>query len=209
MNEGLLGCMTTPRQRMRIPEGCFYGADNGKFGKGYPGAVKWFDWLAREVGQYGRERCAWATAPDFLHKMPDGTVIGDAVKTLDESLPHLPRIRQLGVPAAFVAQDGCSAPGLIPFGEFDVLFLGGSDTFKLGEEGRWVTAVAVSLGVPVHMGRVNSRIRLKLAASWECVSGDGTVLSRDPPRLPKVLRWLAEINGTDPSVADRFVHPPR
>lgn len=38
MQAGLLGCMTTPAQGNVIPPGALYACDNGKFGKGWPGA---------------------------------------------------------------------------------------------------------------------------------------------------------------------------
>ncbi|MFE9127337.1 hypothetical protein ACFYOF_18290 [Streptomyces sp. NPDC007148] len=47
----------------------------------------------------------------------------DAAATLAESLPWLERIRGLGVPVAFAAQDG-SEHGHIPWDLIDVLFLG-------------------------------------------------------------------------------------
>jgi len=43
--------------------------------------------------------------------------------TLAESAPWLPRIRGLELPATFAAQNGCDAPGLMPWVAFDVLFL--------------------------------------------------------------------------------------
>ncbi|MFJ2812220.1 hypothetical protein [Streptomyces sp. NPDC087294] len=102
--------MTTPAQGSRIPEGALYACDNSKFGsdgKGryWPGAEAWFAWLSRTIDRYRPDRCLWALAPDQPF---------DAAGTLTESLPWLARIRELGVPAAFAAQDGCDQPGLLP-----------------------------------------------------------------------------------------------
>lgn len=94
MQAGLLACMTTPAQGNVIPPGALYACDNGKFGKGWPGAEAWFTWLKATVDRYGRDRCLWAVAPD---------VPMDAAATLTESMPWLERIRSLGVPAAFAA----------------------------------------------------------------------------------------------------------
>lgn len=119
----------------------------------------------------------------------------DALATLRDSDPWLDGIRTLGVPAAFVAQDGCSE-GLIPWGAFDVLFLGGSTEFKIGEEGRAVAAEAFRRGIPVHMGRVNSLRRLKIAKEFGCRSVDGTHLAFGPSKkLPELLSWMEVING--------------
>lgn len=184
MSLGLLACMTTPAQGNRVPDGAHYACDNGKFGKGWPGAGAWFPWLWSTVQRYGAERCLWATAPD---------VVGDAEATLAESRPWLPAIRGLGIPAAFVAQDGCEN-GLIPWGEFDVLFLGGSTEWKTGPAAQLVTKVATGLGIPTHMGRVNSLRRLRLAAEFGCISADGTYLAFGPEKnLPQLMSWLRTI----------------
>ncbi|MGW3571668.1 hypothetical protein ACWDSL_48680 [Streptomyces sp. NPDC000941] len=103
--------MNGPRNGHRMPYGVTWAADNGRFGKGWPGADVWFAWLARHADRAGT--CRFAVAPD---------VPFDAVATLAESRPWLEHIRHLGYPAAFAAQDG-SEEGHVPWGEFDVLFL--------------------------------------------------------------------------------------
>jgi hypothetical protein len=44
-----------------------------------------------------------------------------------ESMPWMPRIRQLGIPAA-----SGSEAGLVPWEDLDVLFLAGSTAWKIG-----------------------------------------------------------------------------
>lgn len=186
MSAGLLGCMTTPAQGNRIPDGALYAADNGKFGKGWPGADRWFDWLETTVTRYGADRCLWAVAPD---------VPFDAAGTLAESLPWLGRIRELGIPAAFAAQDGCDLLGL-PWDEFDVLFLAGSTEWKTGPIAARLAREAKARGKQVHMGRVNSRKRLRLAHEFGCKTADGTYIAFGPDtNLPATLAWSAEINA--------------
>lgn len=132
MSAGLIGCMTTPAQGNVIPDGrqVRYACDNGKFGKGWPGEEAWFAWLTSTVARYGADRCLWAVAPD---------VPFDAAATFEESRPWLPKMRALGVPAAFAAQGGSEAPGMVPWGEFDVLFLaGGVQCHPCGYEGAGV-----------------------------------------------------------------------
>lgn len=183
MRAGSLGCIITPKQGNVVPEGATWCADNGRFGKGYPGDREWFAWLADRIERFdGRHRCAFAVAPD---------VVGDPISTLRESLPWLPAVRCLGVPVAYVAQDG-SEHGVIPWGMFDVLFLGGTDAFKL-HAAEPLVREAVARGVPVHMGRVNSRTRLALCSSWGVTSADGTFISFGPDKnLPRMLRWIEE-----------------
>lgn len=203
MSAGLLGCMTTPAQGSRIPPGALYACDNSRFGsdgKGryWPGSEKWFAWLSRTVERYGPDRCLWALAPDQPF---------DAVATLTESLPWLDRIRELGVPAAFAAQDGCDQPGLIPWDRVDVLFLAGTTEWKLGPVAERLAREAQVRGKSVHMGRVNSRVRMGIAEWVGCASVDGTYLAYGPDKnLPKLLRWLDELDG-QPSLLGSTHHP--
>ncbi|RSN14841.1 hypothetical protein DMH25_07855 [Streptomyces sp. WAC 01325] len=170
MEAGLLGCMTTPAQGNVIPAGALYSCDNGKFGKGWPGADAWFAWLKATIDRYGRSLCQWAVAPD---------VPMDADATLAESLPWLERIRALGVPAAFAAQDG-SEHRLLPWDRIDVLFLAGSARWKTSPAAHRLALEARERGLAVHMGRVNSRRRLRLAQAFGCTSCDGTYLAFGP-----------------------------
>ncbi|WP_408992120.1 hypothetical protein [Streptomyces sp. 1268] len=195
--------MTTPAQDSRIPPGALYACDNSKFGsdgKGryWPGSEKWIAWLSRTVERYGPDRCLWALAPDEPF---------DAVATLAESVPWLAQIRELSVPAAFAAQDGCDQPGLIPWDSFDVLFLAGTTAWKLGPVAERLAREAQVRGKSVHMGRVNSRIRMGIAEWFGCDSVDGTYLAYGPDRnFPKLLRWLDELDG-QPSLLGSTRHP--
>lgn len=178
MRAGLLGCMTTPAQGNAVPDGAWWAADNGVFGKGYPGDEEWLSWLTSRTAN--PERCLFVTAPD---------VVGDAWRTLSRSWPFLPVVRDLGYPVAFVAQDGVEDTG-VPWDDLDCLFLGGTDAFKLGAYAEELVSLARSHGKWVHMGRVNSRPRYELAASWGCDSADGTFLAFGPDKnLDECLSW--------------------
>ena len=116
----------------------------------------------------------------------------DHKATVEMSRPLLPRIRAAGYPAAFVAQDGWSDNDT-PWDDLDVLFIGGSTEFKLGLGGIAISA-ARQRGKAVHMGRVNSFLRLRLAAAAGCQSADGTYLNFGPDvNEPKLLRWLDKL----------------
>lgn len=176
MRDGHLGFIDTPAQGNRRPAGVAWAADNGCYGRGYPGDEAWLDWLAGMDSQ----GCLFATAPD---------VVGDAEATLARSVPMLPRIRNLGYPAALVAQDGLEHL-TVPWGAFDVLFLGGSTAWKLGPHARRLASEAKSRGKEVHMGRVNSERRYRYAAAIGCDSADGTYLTFGPDvNLPRLLAW--------------------
>lgn len=183
MRAGLIDFIDTPAQGNLRPPGIAWCADNGCFSDGYPGDVAWFAWLTANATDAGT--CVFAVAPD---------VVADAAATLARSLPWLPKIRALGYPAAFVAQNGLTSE-TCPWGEFDVLFIGGDDAFKLGRDARQLIREAKARGKWVHMGRVNSEKRMRYAQAVGCDSVDGTYLTFGPDvNLPKVLGWL---RGTD------------
>lgn len=179
MSDGLIGLIDTPTQKkQRPPVGVAWCADNGCFGKGYVGDEKWWAWLEAHATESAT--CAFATAPD---------VVGDAGATLARSLPWLPKIRALGYPAAFVAQDGLEDLS-VPWDEFDVLFIGGSTEWKLGRHARALIREAKARGKWVHMGRVNSAQRYRYAEHIGCDSVDGTYLTFGPDvNLPTLLSW--------------------
>lgn len=177
MRSGVLACIDTPAQHSR-PAGVVWCADNGCFGDGYPGDEKWLAWLTKNA--HAATTCLFATAPD---------VVGDAVSTLKRSLPWLPIIRELGYPAALVAQDGLEDL-TVPWDEFDVLFIGGSTEWKLGRHARALIREAKARGKWVHMGRVNSGKRWRYAEHIGCDSVDGTFLVRAPDEnLERLLAW--------------------
>lgn len=179
-----LAWMNTPASGHILPPGQIWAADNGRFGKGWPGHAAWIRWLAGLADRAGD--CLFAVAPD---------VPMDAAATLAESPPWFPRIRALGYPAAFAAQDGAEDLP-IPWDDFDVLFLAGSTDWKLGPGARQMAAEAKRRGMGVHMGRVNSLKRLRYAASIGCDSADGTYVAFGPDKnLPKCLAWVAEVDS--------------
>ena len=120
MRAGLIDTMTGPYQGNKLPTGVPWGADNGRFATDGPradwlGYLGWYRWLATTTERYGAHLCRFAVAPD---------VPFDAAGTLKQSTPWLGRIRALGLPAAFAAQNGCERLG-VPWDELDVLFLAG------------------------------------------------------------------------------------
>ena len=194
MSGGMLGCLSTPAQGSRVPDGCVWAADTGCYtSRRYCGDQRWLQWLAGHPGD--RSRCLFATAPDM---------VGDAAATLDRSRPWLPAIRDLGYRAALVAQEGLEHLP-VPWDEFDVLFIGGASTeWKLGPAATQLARHAVAHGKRVHLGRVNSLRRLRHAVRIGATSADGTYLTYAPDtNLTRCLRWLDHIHtGDSPSTQD-------
>lgn len=183
MGDGRLGMIDTPYQgkagavRDAHAAGVTWCADNGCFTDAWDPDT-WWAWLTNSTGHAGR--CVFAAAPD---------VVGDAAATHHRATPWLPRIRALGYPVAYVAQDGLH-PANVPWDDIDALFLGGTTAWKLGPHARALTYAATDRRKWVHMGRVNSRRRYRYAAAIGCDSVDGTYLTFGPDtNLPKLLSW--------------------
>jgi len=178
LDDGELGFINTPNSNHKIKEGWVWAADNGCFGSNYVGDEKWIKWLERlsPLSSW----CLFATAPD---------VVGDGEATIARSTPWLKKIRDLGYPAALVAQDGMTE-AMIPWADFDVLFIGGTTDWKLGQEVVSLIKAAQGKGKRVHVGRVNSWKRFHRFAMLGVESSDGTKLAFGPAvNLPKVLSW--------------------
>lgn len=183
MRNGGLGQIVTPAAGNRLVAGVRWIADNSVFGNKYPGDSAFLAWLAAR--SHAARDCAFVVAPD---------VVCDATATLARSVPLLAPIRALGFPVAYVAQNGAE-PLSLPWDQFDALFIGGDDAFKLGFDAHVLARMAKRLGKWVHMGRVNSRKRLAYADSIGCDSCDGTYIAFGPTKnLARMIRWLGEIN---------------
>lgn len=185
MRAGHLGFIATPkstRVSQYVPETAWC-ADNGCFSGNFD-IDQWWAWLEGQVTK--SDTCLFATAPD---------VVGDHYATLERSRHWLPKIRDLGYKAAFVAQNGAT-DDTVPWQDFDVLFIGGTTEFKLGETARELAAHAKKLGMWVHMGRVNSAKRFRYAESIGCDSADGTYLIFGPDtNLPKLMSWVDDLKA--------------
>lgn len=155
-------------------------ADNGCFAQpDRYSDVGYLSWLVR-MKQHQRT-CLFATAPD---------VVQDAVGTLERSRPMMPVIRALGYPVAFVAQNGIQNI-TVPWDEFDCLFVGGDDYFKMSETTYALVREARSRGKWCHAGRVNSESRFMAAAMGGYDSADGTHIAFEPDvAIERVKRWV-------------------
>lgn len=157
----------------------YWAADNGCFADRWE-AEKWEAWL------YGLDTtgCLFAVAPD---------VLADHDATMRRSPPYLKVIRAFGFPAAFVMQDGATSEAL-PWGLFDVLFIGGTTQFKFSPEVAHAVLEAKRRGMWTHVGRVNSHRRYAYCAWLGADSADGTYLKHGPDiLLPKLKRWLEKL----------------
>lgn len=180
MAAGRLGCIVTPDQgNVTFPDEWDVIADNGCF-SGRWTADRWLSWLL-DLPRTVR----FAVAPDVFD--PTGGPCHEATRELWRT--YAPLIRRHGFTPAFVGQVGANVD-TIP-DDADVIFLGGTTEWKLGPTAEAITRQAKSDGRWVHMGRVNSLKRLRLADQWGCDSVDGTHLTYSPDvNLPRLLGWL-------------------
>lgn len=98
---------------------------------------------------------------------------------------------------AVVAQNGSEHvdyEGLL--GEAACLFIGGDDAYKESGEVRRLARLAKEMGKLLHMGRVNTLDRLRLAWDLGCDSIDGSGCSRWPDsQITTMLRWMGRLDG--------------
>ncbi len=161
-----IGRLLSPRSYERAGDtaraGFLWAADNDAFnGFSKSRYMMMIDRIAEVPG------CVFVTVPD---------VVGDHDATLESFRVWRPVLRDYGLPAAFVAQDGCR-PDLVPWSEIDSLFIGGTTEYKLGTDAASVATRAKSEGKWIHMGRVNTHRRIQYAAAIGCDSIDGSSVS--------------------------------
>ena len=194
-----------------IPSYRNWACDNGCFANGGDfDRCLWLQLLDETVNWIdgAHEACLFAVAPDVYDPVAGR---GDWAATIERSLPVLPKIRGIGIPAALVFQDGIEDHlDQVPWDEFDVAFIGGGDGFKTGycsgvgtptytydradgRTQRWASLIneihAHDKGL--HVGRVNGGVRHHLSRSIGADSVDGTSVARGGEQaLRKITQWL-------------------
>ena len=206
---GDIGILVTPNSShsvevaRRYP---FFAIDNGVFGKKGFNADQ-FNRLLDKLNP-NEPRLLFVVAPD---------VVGDAEATLARFPEWEKRIHERGLPVALAAQDGLEDRfDQVPWDNVDVLFIGGSDEWKIGQfkdadrRRRWerLMGEAHSRGIPIHMGRVNSNLRLTgHAIDVGASTADGTMLAFAPDEnLRQLEGWLDQINQNGLPYAARYFY---
>jgi len=165
---------------LRLAPGWWAGDNscfNAKPGEFDAGA---FMWMLKRF--YGRKGCRFIAAPD---------AVADAYKTLEGWPFWSGIIRGAGFVPALVLQNGMLV-GEIPWRELGAVFVGGTTEWKLGQQARDLMAYAKARGLWVHVGRVNSGIRVDQIYDMGADSFDGTGFSMAPDiNIPKGLEWIS------------------
>ena len=90
-------------------------------------------------------------------------------------------------------------PQHVPWDDIDAFFIGGTTEWKLGNAAALLAHAARLKGKLVHMGRVNSLKRLRLAEAMGCHSADGTFGAFAPDQdIPRIRRWVEELRRQPP-----------
>lgn len=145
---------------------------------------KWQRWVAR-FNENRARRPLFVTLPD---------IVGDAQRTLE--LFRAFKLDMNELPRALVIQDGIQYV-TIPWDDVDAVFIGGTDRFKNSPEAYNVARTAKILRKHVHVGRVNTALRLR---NWSKLADtcDGSGASRFDHMLEDML---AEKRGVHPQQA--------
>lgn len=176
-----IGGLITPRTKNSIEwylsRGMQWACDNDCFQK-----LDRKAYIKMLKGHAGLPGCLWVVAPD---------VVAEAEATLIRFKMWEPVLRYFDYPVAFVAQNGIENI-VIPWNDFECLFIGGDDNFKLGKQVVQLIKEAHQQGKLVHMGRVNSPKRIAYALAAEVDSIDGTGFSRwGDAHLPGAIGYAA------------------
>lgn len=180
-----LGMLLAPGRGWRTPFST-YACDNGVYGA----------WLRGEVWGERMDR-AWLKmlAKIPTHDPPLWVLLPDAVanwpRTVELARQYLPLVRAKGLPIAIAIQDGCEFDEVLEM-EPEWVFVAGSTQWKLENLAR-VSAFFGALDIGVHVGRVNTRRRLKACIAANIESVDGTTLNKFPTEtLRRIRRTLLE-----------------
>ena len=146
-------------------EGFGYGIDNGAWTAHQAGTQFDEDLFTGLVAKMA-DKADWIVIPD---------IVAGGLESLDYSLGWLP---SLSGRLLLAVQDGMEPAHVKPHLSVRVgIFIGGSTEFKERSAEAW-GLLAREVGCYLHMGRVNSQRRIKIAQSVGCDSFDGTSASR-------------------------------
>lgn len=179
-----LGVLLTPSSGNRVPAAMPFGCDNDCFAG--LDAPKYLRFLAK-LSAAGRKP-AWVTCPDK---------VGDMAETWRLYDVWAPLLRSLELPVALALQDGLELfkwRARLPsvWADLAAVFVGGSTAFKEGPTARDICREAKRNGLLVHVGRVNTRRRIRLLARWGCVDTiDGRNWSAwGGKKIPQGVKWI-------------------
>lgn len=156
-----------------IQDGYWWMLDNGAFTKAGFIQPYWVGWLDH-MKPY-QDKCVCVVIPD---------VVGKCQETLEQFPEYAPMAKERGYKVALVTQNGMTKD-MLPWDDFDVLFVGGDDDHKMGREAGFLIDYALQIGKHVHVGRVNTEYRL--LHFWRCHTWDGSSIVIKPEKYEPIV----------------------
>jgi hypothetical protein len=165
----IFGCMFSYRktggQDAALKAGCKWMLDNGA----YTGNFDFRQWIYQlAIMRPFRQNCIGIITPDVPYNAPE---------TLERFRRYRAIPEAFGYSLALATQNGMT-PEMLPWGLFDVLFVGGNDEHKRGPEAEKLAKEAKQRGLWIHVGRVSSAEAIARYWTW-ADSFDGTTFVFD------------------------------
>lgn len=163
--------------------------------EGFPYALDNGAWTSYVRGEPFDE-AAFTAAVDLLGAGADWIVCPDVVMggldSLAMSLRWLDYVLAHGKMALIPVQNGMTAADIAPhIGPRVGIFVGGDDAFKEETMAGWAK-LARSRGAYCHVGRVNTRGRIRLCLDACADSADGSSGSRFAVNVPRIDGWARQ-----------------
>jgi len=171
------------------------GIDNGMFTEAGRKAFTWPKYEKMVKTALAQEKREVLSRVHFF-TVPDEPMNWDT--TLDKFRmyqPDVQKLRKYGAPVAVCIQNGASV-ATVPWGSVDVIFIGGDDKWKTGDEAKAIVKEAQRRHVTVHMGRVNNLKRMNTASEWQVETADGTYV------MHELAKSLHDIERRNPQRRD-------
>ena len=177
-----------------IASGLPWAVDNGAY-SGFDADA--YRKLVDKCIGHQRNGLRWITCPD---------VVGNHQATLDLFDQWAMYLLRRHLPVAFVAQDGCTT-GEIPWDHISCVFIGGTTAWKLSQDVVKILHMCRIKAFQAHVGRVNSRKRIRWCFDQGVTSVDGTSMSRfSETYLPQFASYVADLTAQE---TIKFPSPPR
>lgn len=175
---GKVGVLVGPsyHRKLKMRPWMPYALDNDAW-LAYRDKKEWGEALWVEMLQWARmtgQSPLWVLVPD---------VVANREATLENWEKYAPVAAKFGWPLAFAVQDGMT-PDDVPH-EAQVIFVGGSDSFKYPTLPLWTSRFS-----HVHVGRVNEVHRLLTCERLGVASADGSGWFRDTRRMGDLGNWV-------------------
>ena len=174
--------MLSPAGELRTEGFPNYALDNGAW-SAFSQKSPW------DEGAFTDALDRFGSAADFV-VAPD--VVCGGVGSLDLSLTWLDRVLARTQVAMIAVQNGMTPNHLSGMlGPRVGVFVGGDDEWKEATCGMWATT-AHAAGAVCHVGRVNTRRRLRIISMGGADSFDGSGASKWVKHLNRMERWLCQ-----------------